>query len=317
VPGASRADVKRGHKRFRVAVVGSYVPFVAGVRYALYVGCELDWLLIVEAIKALVWPVVVLVLGWRALPVIKGLAERINSITAGGNQIQLNEVPRPKQLEAPKPEPGSAAQPEPQLDPEPAAAAEPDLLEHAPAGAVINAWARLVEVMRREADRLELTKSGDGTIPALRLQELLGEADILDDNTMLVVSELRTIRNKVVHDSAKVSAEAAQQYVETVQSLVKEIEHSADILKIARIFGSLRVSAGSDEEIRQVVVGPLRAVGRGSTVETARQMAIRRRGMWAAAANGVTLAVTERDAALLIAYGAQRGDPEQRAKGKA
>ena len=78
------------------------------------------------------------------------------------------------------------------------------------------------------------------------------------------------------------------------------------------VFGQLHVDYTNQEQVRQVIVGRLSATANSADPAAAARMARGRSGKWAARAGGVIMMVTERDAALLLARGAEPGDPEAR-----
>jgi hypothetical protein len=50
-------------------------------------------------VKALAWPVVVVILGLAAKPALKGVVDRVRRLSAGDKWIDLDEVLKPLQLE--------------------------------------------------------------------------------------------------------------------------------------------------------------------------------------------------------------------------
>ncbi|HEY4178750.1 MAG TPA: hypothetical protein VGM90_18010 [Kofleriaceae bacterium] len=264
----------------------------------------MDWTVVVELVKALAWPVVVVFLGLTAKPLIKGIADRVKVIKAGGNEIQLDDVPKPKQLEAPKEEVKLLAAPkEPQLELPPAPVAEPDLVSYAPAGAVINAWSRVEDVLRREAIRLGLLTPNEASMSVAPLVARFKAANLINVDTEIAVLQLRLLRNQVAHSQAKVSQAAAEQFVDTAEYAIKAIEAYADINQLRRIFGKLGVDDTDPEQVKKILVGRLSNFGIKPADE-------RTRALWGAKLSDVLAVVTERDAALLLARGAELGgDP--------
>lgn len=257
-----------------------------------------DWALVVEALKALAWPIVVLVLGWRLHPNIKQLAERVKKLKIGDKEIELSEVPKPPALPPGDAKPAIATAelkqlPEPS---DPAPAAEPALVEYAPGGAVVNAWAKLEEVMRRESERV-----GSGVVPATAgaLINQLSILGVIPHELDPVVRELREIRNRVVHAGENPTVAAATQFVATVEEIIAVMEVMSDAIKLQMLKGDLKVKTASE-----VTVYPLRVYGIGTTEETVQAQMTARRGKWGAAAGGVRMMISERDASLLLKDGA-------------
>lgn len=277
----------------------------------------MDWAIVVELVKALAWPVVVVILGLAAKPILKGVVDRVRRVSAGDKSIELDEVPKPPQLEPPKqPDqkqlPPPKENPPPQLEPEQPAPAEPDLLNYDATAAVINAWARLVETMRREAIRLELLAPSDGNVTPGAVLDRLRQRNVVSPETAQQIQALMKIRNELAHGRTLITRPAAEQYVVTVEAMIQAIEGYADIIQLRRIFTQLGVDYTNQEQVRQIRVGRVSATGVSADPQAAAEMARRRRDMWAARFGGRTMQVTERDAALLIARGAQLGDPETR-----
>lgn len=272
---------------------------------------------VIELLKALgpyAWPVVVLLLGWPLRKHIKALADRVKRIKGGGVEIELGDVPSNVQLEAPTQQADQKALPPPKETPQLEAGqpgAEGDLVSYAPDGAVINAWARLEDTMRREAARLEVLGANEGAVSAGSVITRLLDANVIDDRVAKLARQLWELRNKVTH-GARVAEVAAARFVDTADSLIRTIETYGDISQLRRIFAKLRVDFTNQDHVRQIRVGPLSAIGVSASDEAAADMARRRSKMWAASANRVIMAVTERDAALLLARGATLGDPEAR-----
>jgi hypothetical protein len=259
----------------------------------------------VELVKALAWPTVVLLLGWPLRKHAKALVDRVKRIKAGGNEIELGEVPQPSQLERPK-EPEQKALPPPKETPQLEAgqpAAAPDLLVYAPGGAVVNAWARLENMMRQQAIRLEVLAPNEAGVLAGALITRLLDTNAIDEHTAGLVRTLLQMRQAVVHEGAAISTAAAARYVDTAESLMRTIETFGDIIYQRRILEQLKVDVWKPEQMREVVVGPLANV-------TKTGFLVNRSGWWAARRGGVIIKISERDAALLLARGAQLGDPE-------
>jgi hypothetical protein len=276
----------------------------------------MEWVkLAIDLLKTLAWPVVVLILGLKSKPLLQGIIDRVKRIKAGGSEIELVDVPSRPQLEAtngPQPEKALPAPKEtPQLEAgQPAA--EPDLVSYAPAGAVINAWSRVEETMRREAVRLGLLDANEGGVSAGSLITRLRDANLIDAEAAQFAQRLWQLRNQVVHKNARVTEVAAAQFVDTADSLMRTIEMYSDINQLRRIFKELRVDDTNQEQVSQIIVGRLSATANSADPAAAARMARGRSGKWAARAGGVIMMVTERDAALLLARGAELGDPEVR-----
>jgi hypothetical protein len=269
----------------------------------------MDWVIVVELVKALAWPVVVVILALTARPIIRGVADRIKKLKAAGAEIELGDVPRPPELPPPPDQKALPAPPEvPQLEPSPPPA-EPDLVRFAPDGAVVNAWARLEEAMRREAVRHEVVAPNEGQLVVPALIRRLKDAGVVDSG-MDIAESLRRLRNDAVHAGKPFTEDAAVQFVQTVDGLIQLLEQQSDRKQLARIFKTLRVNATDPEELKQVVVGPLTATGTSGDPEVAAQIARVRGGHWGARYKGVTMMISERDAALLRARGALMGNPE-------
>ena len=269
---------------------------------------SVDWALLVDLLKTWAWPAVVLILGLRARPLVEKVLDRVKRIKAGGNEVEMitaGDVPKP-QLEAPKepqpdqkPLPPPKENPPPQLEPEQPAAAEPDLVAYAPEGAVIQAWGRFEETLRKEASRTEvlsthLGKPRRGT-PIAALINGLHQEGVLADDRAEQAKKLLKIRNEVAH-GVRIASSAASQFVATTESLIRDLEASADAYQLKRIFRRLRVESVNPDEIRKVRVFRLPPDRLG--------------GEWAVQGDNVAMMVTERDAALLVGRGATLTQPE-------
>jgi hypothetical protein len=276
----------------------------------------MEWVkLAIDLLKTLAWPVVVLILGLKSKPLLQGIIDRVKRIKAGGSEIELIDVPSRPQLEAPNGPQQEKALPAPKETPQLEAgqpAAEPDLVSYAPAGAVINAWSRLEETMRREAVRLGLLDANEGGVSAGSLITRLRDANLIDAEAAQFAQRLWQLRNQVVHKNARVTEVAAAQFVDTADSLMRTIEMYSDINQLRRIFKELRVDYTNQEQVSQIIVGRLSATATSADPAAAARMVRGRSGKWAARAGGVIMMVTERDAALLLARGAELGDPEVR-----
>lgn len=285
----------------------------------------MDWALLVDLLKSFAWPVVVYLLGRQAMPMLKGVFERIKTLRAGDKVIELGDVPKPPELPPPpdqKALPPGENKPEqkqlpPPSDPQPQLAQPTnlpaaDLLTFNSTAGVVLSWSRLEETMRREAIRLEVLGAEEGFINPASIITRLVQRNLISDEQAADINRLRTIRNELLHGRTVITQPAAEKYVVSVESHIRSIEAYADINQLRRIFGQLHVDYTDQEQVKRIRVGRLSATGVSADPEAAAGMARRRANTWAASTGGVIMQVTERDAALLLARGAQQGDPEAR-----
>ena len=298
----------------------------------------MDWALAVEVIKAIAWPIVlfygiVTVRGFKLGPVL----DRLKSGKIGPVEISLLEpkevpqlpattgiveatgtaagtstakgvgtstidarTPTPPPAAPPAAPPAMPLPPAPPLDPGPAA--EPALVEFAPAGAIVNAWARFEEVVRRDGTRLGVARaSRPGAV--VQVMSDLRDLGVVAPDIVTVTQSMMRVRNEVVHpgkDGVRVpTTEAAQQFVETIDGLIERVELGSDVIRLRQ----LREQLGNPPP-GIVRVGRLVGGGRSSTIEAAHAMAEARRGMWGARALSTMSMITDRDASLLLADGA-------------
>jgi hypothetical protein len=263
----------------------------------------MEWAkLVLDFIGGIAWPLVVVVLGLNAKPLIKGAVERVRRLKAAGAEIELDAVPRPPQLPPPpeqKALPAPKNNPPPQLEPE-QPSADPELLRFAPAGAVVSAWGKLEQTMKREAIRLEVMAPNETYVVPGSVMARLADAGAIGRDAIETVEGLRKVRNDIAHHHAEIAVDAAIQYIQTANVLIGSIELGSDRVRLERMLAQLRV-----KNIGDVRVGRLSASGVGATPEVAREMASNRRGMWSARAGAVRMMISERDAAVLVRVGAQ------------
>jgi hypothetical protein len=132
--------------------------------------------------------------------------DKLKKLKFGDKEIEFRDIPQlPAGDKKPAEEtPQLAAQqkalPTPAIEQAPAA--EPALVDYAPTGAFVNAWARMEDTMRREVERLSLT---DGTtlLAARSLASRLVRADVIEDRAAEVIIQLSDLRNRVVHEASR------------------------------------------------------------------------------------------------------------------
>jgi hypothetical protein len=255
-----------------------------------------DWALVVELVKAIAWPI-------TAAYALKKYAPIIKKLKIGENEIELRDVPEPKKLEESStralPEGERKALPAPTMLRDLAPYTDIALIEYAPTGAIISAWARLEEVMEREARRLGLVKDGERLRASDLARRLLG-AEIITPQYPRILDQLRMLRNRVAHEGAAVSHEAAERYVESVDDLIRVIEMNADALRARQLCEQLEVSRPG--ELR---VGMLNALGGGPTRESAIETLRKLWGRWLASSKSRSIEVEPRDALALLQAGAE------------
>lgn len=272
------------------------------------------WTFIVELAGKLAWPAVTLFLAVYFRKSLSALVDRVKRLKQGDNEVEF-DVPR---LEVPKDGQGAPqkqlpapADEAPVAEPEPAPAAEPALVDYAPDGAIVNAWARFEETLRREALRIGLVDENErANLPTLldRHRKL----GTLSEENYQAAQAMRRIRNEVVHLAKRPTTEAATQFVTSVEALIAQLEAESDGAQLDRLLSSLRA-----QTVHDVRVGTMAAIGVSASETAAAEMARFRQGKWAAASHDVETIVSERDAALLLRHGATLvRDPEARARTK-
>jgi hypothetical protein len=172
---------------------------------------------------------------------------------------------------------------------------------------VVNAWARFEDVLRREATWLGLIKANERFVTARTLIARLRDDQVIDAVSAAVATQLGDIRNQTAHNVMTPNVDAAAQFVETAGELIARVEFAATQVRLVQLMTELKAQTMAD-----VRVGRLRGGGRSASIEVAREMAERRRGQWAARAKGVVLAISERDAAVLLEEGAKLVDDPER-----
>lgn len=297
----------------------------------------MTWALLVELVKALAWPLVVAfaivtVRGFKIGPIFNRLKSgkigpvevsflepkevpllpagttpasvvvEATGTAAGTSTMKVVGTSTTDEPPTPPPSTPPSLPPPPAPVPDPGPAAEPALVEFAPAGAIVNAWARFEEVVRREGTRLGVPRAerAGGVMHVVNGLVMFG---VIAADLAVVAQSLFKVRNEVAHpgkDGVRVpTSEAAQRYVETVDGLIDRLELNTDVIRLKQ----LREQLGNPPP-GIVRVGQLRGGGVGANPDAARRMADARRGMWAARAFGTIMAISDRDASVLISDGA-------------
>lgn len=178
---------------------------------------------------------------------------------------------------------------------------EADLVEFAPAGAVISSWARFEEAMRTQIKRLELEDGDERAMTPMQLITRLAQARLLDEESVDAANRLRSDRNKVAHAGLSPTMEIAEQFVATIGELIRRLVATADAVKLARLLQGAEASS-----IASLLVAPLVPIPLSAEWENARQEAPD--DYWLAIGERAHV-VNEQDAAFLLKLGAQLGDP--------
>lgn len=299
-------------------------------------GGGLHWtLLLVEVLKAVAWPIVVVLLGWWMHEPVRKLlgSARPKTLKGPGFEVEMEKVEElveAKVAQLPPPTTpllppitgrsditlapmtaegtGTVSAPPPELVGAPKEVApqpervEADLVQYAPVGAIIAGWQKLEAIMRRAAARLSPTfdESARHVRPVDVVAALLS-AGVLDGETLASVKSLQVIRNEAAHGTEEeITAARAARFLEVRDRIASLVEIGIDSVRHKQLLELLKVDSAD-----KITVGRLLAGGTGASLEAARETARARAGKWGAKAGGITTMIFEDDARMLLRHGAR------------
>ena len=173
--------------------------------------------LIVELVKALAWPVAVIVLLIMLRKPLIEFLPHARKLKYKNFEIELSEQVRELEKRAAR-----------ELPAQPAAAAAPagsleglhKLTQVSPAAAVMEAWREVEGGAARLIAEHDIRLETDTHTPFRRIQQTLSEHKLVDRSKLRLFSDLRQLRNKVAHArDYEISPQQAARYVDVAARL--------------------------------------------------------------------------------------------------
>lgn len=186
-------------------------------------------------IEALAWPIVALVVAWRAGPELKKMIPALKKFKAGPLEVEFNEEIAALRQEVEAQFPSTE-------QPKTVSAEEARLLELAkvsPRSAIIEAW-RALEIVAKSAvqSRTPTVTVTDDAIRESRLRSPvalaseLGTLHILNAQQQSIYHELRYLRNQAAHaEDFETDFESANNYIQLTEALRLAIKRAPENMR--------------------------------------------------------------------------------------
>jgi hypothetical protein len=187
---------------------------------------------VVELVKALAWPVTLILLAMFFRKQLIGLFEGLRLRRLKGKDFEIEfeegmkavrkEIPQKATLTAQRAEPESESA---RFDLSPDSI-DDDLIAHAPQGAIVAAWTKLEGTLTSAAEQFGLTDVPPTSVG--RILDGLAKKGVLQPTTLQAITTLRHLRNLVVHSTGsaqeRISPEKAREFVAMASAVAWTVE---------------------------------------------------------------------------------------------